>query len=264
MKKKIEKKKVVKEDKMKSLLEELLLGLIGKAGEQIVGILYKKKNVNEFLISKKLNLTINQTRNILYRLSDKGLVYFIRKKDSKKGGWYTYFWTLNIKKSLELLHMQINDKIEKIEEELSRRKSERFYYSPGANIEYTEEEALEHNFICPETGEVLELRDNSNSVGHLEDEVSKLKLLIEEVNVELESVVKKMEKDKEKRLKLEAKKKEEERRLRREKLKKLRAKEERAKNNGKKKVKKGKKKVKKAVKKKGGKKVSKKVKKKRI
>jgi len=108
-------------DKIIELIKESVSGIIGKNGEPIVDILYKKKNVNEFLISKKLNLTINQTRNLLYKLSDKGLIYFIRKKDSKKGGWYTYFWTLDTKKCLELLHNQIFTQLNKFSGELEKK-----------------------------------------------------------------------------------------------------------------------------------------------
>src|SRR3989338_5571049 len=143
------------------LLKEIVVDVAGENAEKIVDLLHKKRNVNEFLIAKKLNMTINQTRNILYKLGDAGLVSFIRKKDSKKGGWYTYFWTLNTGKSIELLKNRVASKLEKVDSERAKRKNQRFYYCPDANIEYTEEEALEHEFICPETGGVLELKDNS-------------------------------------------------------------------------------------------------------
>ncbi|MDO8509030.1 MAG: hypothetical protein Q7S27_05085 [Nanoarchaeota archaeon] len=225
------------------LIKEIVSNIIGKVGEQIVNILYKKKNVNEFLIAKKLNLTINQTRNLLYRLSDKGLVHFIRKKDSKKGGWYTYFWTLNEKKALELLKNQKTSKIIELQQELEKRKGERYYFCPASALEYNEEQALENNFISPETGEVLQLKNNKQEVDRLEIEISKIKLLVEEVSVELSQIEKKGEKDKERRLKAEVKKKETERKEKREKLKKLRAKE--AKKVSKNKVKKVSKKSKK-------------------
>jgi len=207
------------------LIKEIVSNVIGKSGEQIVNILYKKKNINEFLIAKKLSLTINQTRNLLYRLSDKGLVHFIRKKDSKKGGWYTYFWTLNEKKSLELLKEQKNIKISSLESELQKRKQERFYYCPASNLEYNEEEALENNFISPETGEVLQLKNNKDEVSKLEIEITKLKILIEEVSQELEQLEKKDMKEKERKMVVEAKKKEIERKTKREKLKRLKKKE---------------------------------------
>ena len=204
------------------LIKEIVSGIVGKDGEKIVEILYKKKNINEFVISKKLNLTINQTRNLLYKLSDKGLIHFIRKKDRKKGGWYIYFWTLDIKRSLGLLKEQIANKIENLNAELQKRKSERFYYSPGSELEYTEEEALEHNFICPETGEVLELKDNKELVERIEINILKLKILIEELSKELEEIEKKRNKEKVKKMALEIKKKEKERKIRR--LKKLKEK----------------------------------------
>ncbi len=195
----------------KDLLKKLTSTIIVQGGDKIIDILYKKKNVNEFLISKKLNLTINQTRNILYKLLDSSLVSFVRKKDKKKGGWYTYFWTLNIKESLELLKNQISKKIKELEEELGKRKIERFYYSPSANIEYTEEEALEYNFICPETGDVLQLKDNSKLISQLDIEMSKLKLLIDELNKEVGDLQKNEMKSRERRFKREEKKKKEKR-----------------------------------------------------
>src|SRR3989344_9158373 len=142
-------------------LKEIVKDVVGGEAEKIVDLLNGKKNINEFLIAKKLNLTINQTRNILYKLGDVGLVSFIRKKDSKKGGWYTYFWTLNTGKAIELLRGKILSKVEGMEGNMGRMKKERFYYSPDVGIEYSEEQALENDFIDPESGSVLELKDNT-------------------------------------------------------------------------------------------------------
>lgn len=197
-----------------NIIKEIVSKTTGKSGEDIVDILYKKKNVNEFLISKKLNLTINQTRNLLYKLLDKGIVQFIRKKDTKKGGWYTYFWTLNAHRSLELMKEQIYFKIGKLEDEMKKRKSERFYYGPSTGLEYTEEEALEYNFICPETGEVLQLKDNKEEIDNLDIEVSKLRLSIEDVNKEFEELEKKKGKERQRKLRVEARKKAKERKER--------------------------------------------------
>jgi len=204
------------------LVTKIVSTIAPSGGERIIEIIYNKKNVNEFLISKKLELTINQTRNILYKLLDVGLVKFIRKKDKKKGGWYTYFWTLNVKKSLELLKRKITEQISLLEKNSEKRKKERHYFSPGASIEYTEEEALEYQFVCPETGEVLELKDDSKLVDEIDIELSKLKILMEEVSIEIEILEKKEAKAKEKKLKAEEKKKEEEKKERREKLRKKR------------------------------------------
>lgn len=193
------------------LLQNVVRVVAGDHAIGIVDLLHGKKNVNEFLISKKLNLNINQTRNILYKLSDVGLVSFIRKKDKKNGGWYTYFWTLDIAKSLVLFRDHMENSYKKIESELARRKNERFYYSPSADLEYTEEQALENNFICPETGEVMELEDNTERVAQLENKLEALKKNLETLDEEVGLIQKKDEGARQRKIKAEEKKKAEER-----------------------------------------------------
>ena len=109
------------------LLKKIVSDVAGTEAEKIVDLLYDKKNVNEFLIAKKLVLTINQTRNILYKLADEGLVTFIRKKDKKKGGWYTYFWTLSTGRSLIKFKEKILKNIEQMQHQLNSRTTKRFF-----------------------------------------------------------------------------------------------------------------------------------------
>ena len=47
-------------------LKEVVGLVVGKQAEEIVELLDSKKYVNEFILAKKLDITINQTRNILY------------------------------------------------------------------------------------------------------------------------------------------------------------------------------------------------------
>src|SRR3989338_3564282 len=103
---------------LEKFLNEYISIVAGGGADKIVAILFKKKNVNEFLIAKKLSLTINQTRNILYKLADHGLVTFVRKKDKKKGGWYIYFWTLETGKSLVKFLETTTGQIAKLKNEL--------------------------------------------------------------------------------------------------------------------------------------------------
>ena len=52
------------------LLREIVVLVVGKPAEPIADLLYSNKHINEFTIAKKLGITINQTRNILYKISD--------------------------------------------------------------------------------------------------------------------------------------------------------------------------------------------------
>ena len=215
------------------LLKEIVVSVVGNVGLKIVDLLYGQKNVNEFLIAKKLGLTINQTRNVLYKLADEGLVSFIRKKDSKKGGWYTYFWTLNSGKSLGKLRDKLEKLISESKEKLSLRRAGRFYICKNCHIEYNEEQALLNNYVCPECGETVDLKDNTAEIGVLEKDISKWKSILEEVNQELGIIEIEDQKIRARKVRSEQKKKDKERLLRRKEKERLMKKEERKKKDGK-------------------------------
>jgi len=155
------------------LLSEIVGNVVGKQGAEIVSILEGKKNVNEFLIAKKLKLTINQTRNILYKLSDAGLVSFTRKKDKRKG-WYTYFWTLNSEKALELLQANVKGEIDNLKNQLKNREQKRYYVCNTCKTEVSEETALLHSFMCAECGEVYSLQTDKKIINDLNSRINKL------------------------------------------------------------------------------------------
>jgi transcription factor E len=196
-KKTTEKKLSKKESKEESqkrkikLLKIIIEDLINKQSVEIIDLLAGKKNVNEFSIAKNLDLTINQTRNILYKLSDFGLVSFIRKKDKRKG-WYIYFWTLNTHQALSLLDKNLNKKLELIKNQTKNRSEGRHYTCMTCTIEVTEETALLNDFICPECEEVYELSDDSELIGELKKKVTKIEkellLVVEEKNIEEEKL----------------------------------------------------------------------------
>jgi len=201
-------------------LKEVVTAISGKQTESIVDLLTGKKNVNEFLIAKKLNLTINQTRNILYKLSDFGLVSSIRKKDKKKG-WYTYFWKIEVSKSLDFLKNILEKNIEQLNHQIRSRETKLFYVCERCNIELSEENALAHDFICSECGEVFTVKDNSKILKELRKEQESYKKELELVRQE---ILKEKEKEDKEMIKQERKEQKEKEALKL-KQKKLREKE---------------------------------------
>ncbi|MFA4960169.1 MAG: hypothetical protein WC548_00740 [Candidatus Pacearchaeota archaeon] len=155
------------------LLHDLVEEMAGVGTGRIVEILFGKKDVNEFLISKKMNLTINQVRNILYKLSAEGLVSFVRKKDKRKG-WYIYYWTLKTEKCLIKLEQALLKKIEDFKLILNNRELKRYYVCKSCGIEVTEEKALENGFTCEECAEVYELSDNRSSIRDTKAKITKI------------------------------------------------------------------------------------------
>jgi len=207
-----------------TLLKNAVASTIGPDVVGIVELLSGRKNVNEFTIAEKLKLTINQTRNILYKLSDEGLVSFVRKKDKKNGGWYTYFWTLETGKSFESLKKVLGDKIEALEKELEKRKQERFYYCKNCDLEYNEEDALHALFVCAECGDVLELKDNDKFIDEASSELEKFRKDLAVINEEVEKLAKKSDEALVRKIKKEEKNKKIERAVRRKEREKEKAK----------------------------------------
>jgi transcription initiation factor TFIIE subunit alpha len=195
---------------LKKLLKEIMSSIAGKPAEEIVDLLDGKRYVNEFIIAKRLNLTINQTRNILYKISDHGLVSFIRKKDKRKG-WYTYFWKIEIMKCLEFLKGNLTKKMEQIHHQIKSRQTKEFYICERCHIEFTEENALLYNFICPECGNLLSRKDNAPVIKEYNKETDKLRKELELAEGELEKEKAILEKSKAREMKKEEKIKKKER-----------------------------------------------------
>jgi len=186
-------------------LREVVTLVVGKQAEVIADLLHNKKHVNEFIISKKLNITINQTRNILYKISDYGLVSSIRKKDKRKG-WYTYFWKIEILKSLEFLRSVLLKKIDQIQKQIKSREVKQFYVCEKCNVEFNEENALLNDFTCSECGNIFALKDNTHVLKELKKTSTKLTKELEAVEQEIEIEQNKLEKIRQKEIR---KKKEE-------------------------------------------------------
>ena len=180
---------------MKKFLKDSVSIIIGKSAEEIVDLIYNNKHVNEFLLSKKMKLTINQTRNILYKLSDYGVVSSIRKKDKRKG-WYTYFWRIEPTKSLEFLRNSLNKKIEQMAYQIKSKETKDFYTCETCNTELNEETALINAFTCNECGGLFTLKDNSKTVKDLQKNLEKLKEELKLIDIELEIEKAKTEKSK--------------------------------------------------------------------
>ncbi|MFB6246304.1 MAG: hypothetical protein ABEI74_01790 [Candidatus Pacearchaeota archaeon] len=182
---------------LNDLLKEVVTYVAGKNAEEIVPLIHSKKHVNEFTIANKMDLTINQTRNILYKISTYNLVSSTREKDEKKG-WYTYFWKLDVLKSLNFLKGLVQKRTDRIESQINNRENNNFYTCERCGIELNEEQALMDDFICNECGNVLTLKDNSKVLRGLRKNLTKFKNKISEIDEEIDKEKANIQKEKEK------------------------------------------------------------------
>jgi transcription initiation factor TFIIE subunit alpha len=191
-------------------LKEIVVITVGKQAEPIAELLNNKKHINEFVLAKKLNLTINQTRNILYKLSDFGIISSIRKKDKKKG-WYTYYWKFEIMKCLLFLKDLLAKRLEELDKEMSDRHKKVFYVCESCGLEYTEEESLLKDFTCDECGQIFSTKDDAKHIKDLSKTKERIQERLAEVEVELSKEYVFAEKRKGKEIKKEIREKEQKR-----------------------------------------------------
>lgn len=219
--KKVEIIKKIEKDYQREFLREAISIAVGKSSEQISDLLYNKDHINEFLIAKKLELTINQTRNLLYKISDYGLVSSIRKKDKKKG-WYTYFWRINVIRTLEFLKGILNNYIENLENQIKSREEKQFYECKNCKKEFNEENSLHYDFQCTECGRILTLKNNKNILKEYKKELLDIQRKVSKINEEIE-IERKREQEKDfRRNKREQNKKAKEKKISAEKARKAR------------------------------------------
>ncbi|MBI5148944.1 hypothetical protein HZA33_04665 [Candidatus Pacearchaeota archaeon] len=239
------------------LLIKLVEPIIGKNNLILIDLLKDKKDVNEFKLAQKVGLTINQVRNLLYKLYSHNIVSFVRKKDKRKG-WYIYFWTLNKHKVLELAKNQGLKELEQLRHTLKSREHKRFYICKECGIELAEENALHNEYLCTECGQLLHLKEDKAHLNDVIKQIDRVKKEIITIDNELEKI----------KLETEAKAAKEKKKVKKGKKKKAKGKKKIKKvkkKPRKKKVKKvKKKKAKKKVKHKAKKKVKKKAKKKKV
>ncbi len=162
-------------------VDELISNLAGDDVPPLISILKNKKNISEFKLAEDLNITVNQIRNMLYRLHKHNLVSFIRKKDKKKG-WYIYYWTLDLKNTKGALQNFKRDQLEDFKGRLDKEENGVFYVCPNKCRRYHLEQAMEVDFRCQECGELVREQDNARTIVNLKERIKELE--VEVANVE--------------------------------------------------------------------------------
>jgi transcription initiation factor TFIIE subunit alpha len=162
----------------KKMTEEVVTELVGEHALQIIDFLRGKTKISEFIIAEELELEINETRNILYKLLEHNIVSFLRKKDRIKG-WYICYWDFNEHMIPQLQKKMNVQKLEKMEERLERETAYTFFMCNNACSRMDFDKAMEFNFKCPECGSLMHQQDNQRTVEFLKDRIEELKVLVQ-------------------------------------------------------------------------------------
>jgi transcription factor E len=241
----------------KEQLIDLISVTLGDDVLPLVHLLWKKSNISEFKLAEKLNITVNQTRNMLYRLSELNLVSFMRKKDKRKG-WYIYYWSLKKDSAFNAVWRFKKKRLEQFKTRLTQEQKGVYYVCPNKCMRMGMDKAMEFDFRCQECGSLLGQQDNKRTVENILAMIGDMEVELEEFENQVmtaRAARRAKETLKEKRVEAKKKKVEEKKRAER---KAAQAEKRREAAKLKKALKEAKKKVKKKVKKKSAKKKAKK------
>ena len=171
-------------DILDKIVDDFISEEIGKDVLELVQYLKKRENVSEFKIAEHFNLTVNQIRNMLYRLYAHSLVDFNRKKDKKKG-WYIYYWDFYLKRAFETALVHKEKRLEILRDLLKKEETGQYFSCPDNDVRLVFEQAIEHGFKCPECDKVLVQDNNARKVqriiktmGELEEEIKNAKNVV--------------------------------------------------------------------------------------
>lgn len=156
-----------------TIVRDFIEEVVGEDALPLVLFLKDKKNISEFVIAEKLNISIHQVRNMLYRMSQHNLINSVRKKDKKKG-WYIYYWSLTLNE-IELGARSFTArKIEEFREKLAREESEMFFVCPNGCTRVKYETAMEKDFKCSECGSLFVKDENRKTIINLKARIEEL------------------------------------------------------------------------------------------
>jgi transcription initiation factor TFIIE subunit alpha len=147
--------------------------LVGAHAMPIIEFLKGKEKISEFIIAEELNMEINETRNVLYKLLEHNIVSFLRKKDKIKG-WYICYWDFNPIMVPQLKHKILVSKRDKLLDRLKQEESGQYYICKYACSRMTFENAVEQNFKCSECGTIMQEQDNARTKEFLRERITDL------------------------------------------------------------------------------------------
>jgi len=171
---------IIPSDLTQDQLDKLVTYVAGELGIEITKhIVEGKENVSEFLIAERMQMSINEVRQVLYRLQEQNLIHSTRKKDKKKG-WYIYYWTFNFVEAKSLIGKLKENRINFLRKRLEMEDSNEFYTCTKKCIRMKYHDALEINFLCPECNKVMSIIDNKKQISTIQKELTILEQQMQE------------------------------------------------------------------------------------
>jgi len=156
-------------------IETFLEKTAGAEAVEMVKIWQKNPtDFNDEDIAKKMGLKVTDVRTVLNRLHYRGISDY-QKKRNKKTGWYSYTWCVNKKRIVELVTMEQEASLKKLEGIQKERQNYSYFSCPKGCGDVVFEVAAEYNFKCPECSTSMVSADDKKATGKITKQIRELK-----------------------------------------------------------------------------------------
>lgn len=164
------------------LLVEFINEKVGNEGYDLVKTLSVcGKGCTDEEISAETGIKVNVLRAILNKLHYVGVINYTKIK-SENSNWYTYTWSLEKGKIVELLREKYVEEMQKLDEKINYESNYVFFECKNKCEKLPFELALEYDFKCPQCGAVMTQRDNKEDIGEMKKRVREIKLFLDETD----------------------------------------------------------------------------------
>jgi transcription initiation factor TFIIE subunit alpha len=157
--------------------QQLLAELGGAKSIDVVGLLRKHKEVDEFKLADRLKMDVKSVRKILYRLYEKKLVSFRRMRDETRG-WHIYIWRIEPGRMAKLMTERREKSIDQLKGQMDYEKTNQFFKCENGCVRVVFEKAFENSFVCSECNGKLVFFDNASIIKQLREYITQKDTII--------------------------------------------------------------------------------------
>ncbi|MFP3190620.1 MAG: hypothetical protein RXR31_04695 [Thermoproteota archaeon] len=163
----------------KRYIDKVIRLLLRPEASKIALAILEKSDATEEWLTKKTDMKLSVIRKILYDMHELGLIDFKKERDERTS-WYIYHINFKYENFNKIIYDRLKYILDKkLKVRLQYELSHSFYECPKHKKLFTEEEALQYNFICPydECGMVMLHKKNQ----HVIDKLNKYIQIIEKI-----------------------------------------------------------------------------------
>ncbi|MCM2324833.1 MAG: hypothetical protein NDI94_00060 [Candidatus Woesearchaeota archaeon] len=157
----------------KKTISEVISQAVGIEAVDVALYLRGKTDVSELIVADDMKISIQEARSLLYKLYEKNLAKFQRKRDKHKG-WHISHWDFLEENILPIQKKLQEEKKEQIKQRIEREQQNMFYICTHACSRVDFEKAIEINFKCPECGGLMNPQDNKRTIEVLNEKLKEI------------------------------------------------------------------------------------------